>query len=248
MRKHHGHVVAQLILSSAFLWTVGCGDDTKKTVKDGGTDVAVVLDTNRPDLTLAPDTKLDTATTPDVPLVDAASPDMAAQDGATTDGMDDAMVGTDAVGETLASITFRFKNTGTQAVYLHRQCDLPIQVTAEADGATYSNSFICACDCADSSCQVTINCAQCLWSGLAVEPGKSEDIVWSAMKSTMQTKMGTMGSFQCVAHAPIPTGAYRVSIQVYPTAADAASQANGKAVTKSFTLTTANATIDFPLL
>jgi hypothetical protein len=215
--------------------------DTAKS--DTQADVVLIPDTNKADLARDTD-KADIPVLPDAPQGDAPAGDAGLGD-ASADLGDGA---TDALGTTMATITFRFKNTGTQAVYLRSECVVPIQILSMADWTAYANGYNCACDCADVGCQDAIKCAPCAPpDGVLVAPGKNQEIAWVARQSTLQTKTGLRGAFQCVAHAAIPTGTYRVSLQVYPTMADAAAKTNGKAVSLSFPLTTANAIVEVPL-
>lgn len=182
-----------------------------------------------------------------------AQADMAptAQDGGKADaglGLEDASPSADALAETSATITFRFRNNRSQTVYFWRGCSYALVVTSEVDGKTYSNGSLCGCDCANSSCQSTPACGACAPdSGIPVEVGMSLDIGWSALISTLQTKTGSLGTFQCVVHTPIPTGTYRVRIAVYPTPEDAVGLTRGQDVEMSFLLTTANAVVEVPI-
>jgi hypothetical protein len=195
-------------------------------------------DTNRPDEPLAPDgARADLAPT--------------AQDGGKADagvGPEDTSPSADALAETSALITFRFSNTRSQTVYLRRGCSYSLEVISEADGKTYSNQSFCACDCSSASCQSTPSCGVCApTAGIPVEVGKSLDISWSALISTLQTKTGSLGTFQCVVQTSIPVGTYRIRITVYPTPEDAVALTNGGTVEMSFLLTTANATVEVPI-
>jgi hypothetical protein len=154
----------------------------------------------------------------------------------------------DAGAMTMASITFRLDNLGTQAVYLYNACWIPLTVTSTVDGTEYTNAQYCACNCADSSCTESVNCVPCAPpSGVAVAAGQTTDLSWKAGRFTLETKTGTAGIFQCLAHAPIATGDYRVAVTVYPTEADARSQTNGRTVQQSFVLGTTNATVLVPI-
>jgi hypothetical protein len=148
----------------------------------------------------------------------------------------------------MATITFRFKNTGTRTLYLHTACTTPIKITSMADGAVYENGFYCACECASPSCTSQPACGACLPpSGEPIDAGSTKEITWSARVTTTQTKTGSFGAFQCLVYIPIPTGAYKVGIDVYASTSDAASETNSRTVEKGFTLGTANATIEVPL-
>jgi hypothetical protein len=213
-------------------------------------DVPVVEDTGKPgDASDASETGLDAAT------VDAAAQDVPGVDGsALLDGGSseaggvDGAAGVDALTMTTANVTFRLENRGAQAVYLRNACFIPFDVTCAADGTVYANAFFCACNCADSTCNGPLACGPCApTSGVAIAPGETRDLSWIARKSTLQTKTGATGSFQCVAIAPIPTGDYRMSISVYPTAADAVAATNGTTVRQSFLLDTANTTVAVPI-
>ena len=84
-------------------------------------------------------------------------------------------------------------------------------------------------------------------SGVAVAAGQTSALPWKAGKFTLETKTGTAGSFQCLSHAPIATGDYRVAATVYPTEADAMAQTNGRTVQQSFVLGTTDATVVVPI-
>jgi len=221
---------------------------------DTQADSALAIDTNQADAPTAPDanradlardTDKDDAPAPqDVPQADVLGRDAGLGD-ATVDAFDGMA---DALAETMATITFRFKNPGTQVVYLHSDCVMPIQVVSVSDGTEYANGYFCACDCADSGCTDTRMCGACLApAGVPIDPGKSQEIVWAARRSTLQTKTGTGWTFQCVSHAAIPTGTYRVAIQVYSNTTDSAAKTNGRTVSQAFPLTTANATVEVTL-
>jgi len=227
------YVLVHLTLSFALL-VLGCGDSLKvPTRRDGGTTDLASAEAARGDGMATP--PQDTKT---------------AQDGGKADAAvrsEDASPSADVRAETSAVITFRFRNTGSQTVYLRRGCSYPIGVTSDADGKTYSNESFCACECASSSCQSTPACGACAPpSGIAVEAGESLDISWSALIPTLQTKTGSLVTFQCVVYTSISTGTYRVRITVYPTPEDAVALTNGKDVETSFLLTTANATVEVP--
>lgn len=206
-------------------------------------DVAAVLDTGKGE------TALDGAG------VDGGSVDVAQDDappaldtvGVETGNIDGA--GTvDGGVTTMASITFRLDNQGAQTVYLRNNCWIPFEVTSLADGTAYANAFFCACTCADASCTSQVACAPCAPpSGIAVAAGQTQDVSWQARKSTLENRTGSFGAYQCVAHAPIPTGTYRLALSVYPTEADAAAGTNGRVIQQSFVLGTANATIAVPV-
>lgn len=173
----------------------------------------------------------------DAPSVDSAEIDVA-----------DALAASDALATTQARITFAFKNTGTQVVYLQTECALAFQVVSEVTATVYPNKSICLCQCADPICQDEPNCAPCApRSGIAVEPGTTREATWTAQTSTIKDKTGTRGTFKCLENAPIPTGAYRVTIPVFSSAADAAANTNATSASLSFQLTTANAKIEVPL-
>jgi hypothetical protein len=196
----------------------------------------------------------------DTPLdagVDATPPrDAVAQDGSSAldagsgeagTGIDGA-VAVDALAMSMPTITFRLDNEGTQTAYLRNNCWIAVAVTSESDGADYSNGQFCACDCADSTCTSSVMCGPCAPpEGVALEAGKTKDISWIARRSAMETRTGPYGVFQCVAHTPIPTGAYRVAIVVYPSESDATADTNGNTVARSFTLGTTNATVTVPI-
>ena len=227
-------VLVHLTLCFALLG-LGCGESLKvPTRRDGGTADMASVEAARED---------DMATQAD------AAP--AAPDGGKADavaGPEDASPSADAIAETSALITFRFRNAGSQTVYLRQGCSYPLVVTSEADGKTYSNESFCACDCASSSCQSAPSCGACApTSGIPVEAGERLDVSWSARISTPQTKTGSLGTFQCVVLSSIPTGIYRVRIAVYPTPEDAVGLTSGKDVEMSFLLTTADATVEVPI-
>ncbi len=149
---------------------------------------------------------------------------------------------------TMAKITFRLDNRAAATVYLRNACWLPLTVTSLADGSQYANASYCACDCADSQCNSTVNCAPCAPpSGVAVAAGESKDIAWTARKSTLESRTGELGAYQCVSHQPIAVGTYRVAVSVYATEADAAAELNGRTVEHSFVLDTSNAVVVVPI-
>ena len=265
MRNTVPRILVPILLCSVFLG-VGCGDDTKVEPRlDSGLADGKAMDTNQFDTTAKPDTQVDMAPTPDANKADLAGDadkadipvpqdvpqgDAPAQDAGLGDASADLGDGSaDAVGgSTQATITFRFKNDGAQAVYLRSECVFPIKIVSVAEGTEYANGYSCGCDCAAVDCQDPIQCAPCAPpDGVAVDPGKNQAIAWTARRSTMQIKTGPRGAFQCVAFAPIPTGTYRVSIQVYPTMVDAAAKTNGRTVSLAFPLTTTNATVEVTL-
>lgn len=149
---------------------------------------------------------------------------------------------------TPARITFAFKNTGAQVVYLQTECTLGFQVVSEVTTTVYPNESICLCQCADPLCQYLPSCPPCEpRSGIAVDPGKTYEFTWTAQTSTTKEKTGTRGTFECLEYSPLPTGAYRVSIPVFTSAADAAANTNSSTASLSFQLTTANAKLEVPL-
>jgi hypothetical protein len=154
----------------------------------------------------------------------------------------------DALSTTQARMTFVFKNTGTQVVYLQMECAVQFQVVSEVTTTVYPNKSICLCRCDDPNCMDLPNCPPCeARSGIAVEPGKTFETTWTAQTSTMRDKTGPRGTFTCIDYAPIPTGAYRVSIPVFPSAADAAANTNASTATMPFQLTIADAKLEVPL-
>jgi hypothetical protein len=150
---------------------------------------------------------------------------------------------------TMATITFRFKNTGTNTVYLHRGCTIPLTVTSLADGATYGNGYACVCDCASPSCNGAMECGECAPdSGIPIAVGATEDVTWTARRTITRTKSGPYGSFRCEEASPIPTGAYKVAIDVFSSDSDAANRTNSRFIEQSFNLGTADDTIEVVLL
>jgi hypothetical protein len=148
----------------------------------------------------------------------------------------------------MANITFVFENAGTNTLYLHRGCTTPIRVTSLASGAVYGNSFFCACDCATPSCNGTLACGACAPdSGIPVSVGSSTEIPWTAQAVTSRSKTGPYGPFTCVDERPVPTGAYKVEIDVYTSSSDAENSTNPRTVAKLFVLGTADATVEVPL-
>jgi hypothetical protein len=210
-------------LDGPALVDVGQGETA---LDSGGVDTGLALDV----------AESDTPTVPDASLGEAGT-------GADGGGAVDA--------ETLtsANLTFRLDNQGAQTVYLRNHCWLPFDVTSLADGTAYANQLFCACECADITCTVALNCAPCAPpSGTAVAAGQTMDLSWKARKSTMESKTGPAGAFECVTHAPIATGSYRLAVTVYPTEADAVAETNGRVVQQSFVLGTGNATIAVSIL
>lgn len=219
------------------------------------TDAPLLLDTGKLDLPATLDvgqgeTAIDTAGVDGGPALDGAAvdappvADVAVGETSAIDG-----TGTvDADGMTMAGITFRLQNQGAQAIYVRVSCWVPFQVTSVADGTVYANKSFCACDCADTTCTVPMACAPCAPpSGVAVASGQTKDVSWQARSSTLQSKTGTTGAFECVAHAPIATGAYRLAITVYATEADAVAETNGRVVQHTFALGTTNAVVEVPV-
>ena len=213
------HIATMKSLSPAS-WFRNTSQDTDETALDSG--------------------PLDTAGALDGVVEDVAqSLDTGAGEAGTVDG---------TLAMTNATITFELANMGTQTANLRSECWMPITVTALADGASYTDQSYCLCNCADSSCMGPVNCSPCAPpAGIPLEPGKTRNISWTARKSTVQKKTGSVGEFQCVAHAPIATGSYEVAVVVYPTEADAAADSNGKTVEHSFVLGTSDATVGVPV-
>jgi hypothetical protein len=203
-----------------------------------------------PDLPMASDVGLDQASLDSNPVdvwagMDASGLDsgLASEAGGELDGLT-----VDSLETSTATITFRLRNTGAQKVYLHSDCWIRVEVTSEADATAYSNASFCACGCADPLCTSAVACSPCAPAdGVAVEAGNVHELPWVARKSTMESKIGLFGSFACVSHAPIPTGAYRVEVQVYPTQADAAASTNGRTVQRTFVLSPADAAVDLSI-
>lgn len=149
---------------------------------------------------------------------------------------------------TMANITFRLDNRAAATVYLRNACWFPFTVTSLADGSQYANASYCACDCADSRCDSAVACAPCAPpSGVAVAAGESKDIAWTARKSTLESRTGEFGAFQCVSHQPIAVGTYRVAVPVYATQEDAEAELNARTVEQSFVLDTSNAVVVVPI-
>jgi hypothetical protein len=156
----------------------------------------------------------------------------------------DATPSMDALATTMASITFRLTNSGAQTVYLRNACWVSFNLTSAADGTVYTNQAFCACDCASTACTGGVQCGPCApTSGTAVQVGGTADLAWTAQKTTLETKTGSTGAFQCVSHAAIPTGTYHFAVVVYPTAEDAVAETNGKTLQQDFVLGTANAIV-----
>jgi hypothetical protein len=271
-------LILRVALIAVLAAGMGCdGKSSSKDAgpADAGTDVLVADGARSPDVS-APDTaRGDGTQAHDTSKADAppVSPDVLPTDGSVGDrptqtdgpsGIDarvdapsgdsglidvaDALSGSDALATTQARITFAFKNTGTQVVYLQTECALAFQVFSEVTATVYPNKSICLCQCADPTCQELPNCAPCApRSGIAVEPGKTYETTWTAQTSTMKDKTGTRGTFKCLENAPIPTGAYRVTIPVFASAADAAANTNANSASLSFQLTTADAKLEVPL-
>jgi hypothetical protein len=181
------------------------------------------------------------------PRIDAESVDSGQNDSGPVD-VSDALSVADALSTTQARMTFVFKNNGTQVVYLQMECAVQFQVVSQVTSTVYPNKSICLCRCADPTCLDLPNCPPCeARSGIAVEPGKTFETTWTAQTSTTGEKTGTRGTFKCIDYAPIPTGAYQVSIPVFPSAADAAANTNASTATVPFQLTIADAKVEVPL-
>jgi hypothetical protein len=190
----------------------------------------------------SPDASLD-ANRVDGPQADANLVDGETAQEADADSRDDSDAPT-----TMANITFRFKNTGANTLYVHQACTIFIRVTSLADGRTYGTNYACACDCANPTCNGTLACGACPpTSGVPIEVGSVREIFWAAQFTTSQLKTGPYGSFQCESHSPIPTGPYEVEILIYENSSDATSETNFRKVEETFTLGTADATVEVPI-
>jgi hypothetical protein len=153
-----------------------------------------------------------------------------------------------AAATTRATITFRFRNTGTETLYVYQDCVFALQVTSLADGTSYGIAFTCACDCSDSKCTGGVACGACRPpSGVPFAVGQVTDIFWMAETSTLQSKTGPYGPFQCVDLRPIPTGLYKVTLAVYANEADTTAKTNGRVVEMPFTLGTEDAVVEVPV-
>jgi hypothetical protein len=172
-------------------------------------------------------------------VLDTSVPDVAVPDG---------RISMDAVETTLATITFLIRNEGSRVVFLHRECFMPFGVTAEADGKRYGESFFCQCDCADPRCTGDVECGMCAPpAGIALAPGKGQELTWVARASTTQTRSGSRGAYACSVHTPIPTGTYQFDLAIYPTEADGVARTKGELVKQVFPLGTTNATVVVPV-
>lgn len=271
MRISDTRVPATLVFCYLSALAIGCGDSVKESRTDAATDSArdtallvpdTAVDVVKP--TPSPDSAGDAVApdlSPEVP-VDGASPDWLLDanrvdspqsDAAQVDGTQTKEVGGDTRGDsavptTRATVTFHFKNTGTSTLYVHQACTIPIKVTSLTDGTTYGNGYACACDCASPTCNGNLACGACAPpSGVPIEVGSAHDIYWAAELTTSQTKTGTYGSFQCLVRSPIPTGPYKVEISVYTDDTNATNETNSRKVEKTFTLGTADATVEIPV-
>jgi hypothetical protein len=266
MRIPDTRVLTSMVFCCLAALAIGCGESSKKTSDAAAADSArdtgpsdTAQDLAKPDSAndvvppdLSPDFSADRAIT-DAP-VDSNRGDGPETDASPLDGArgQDAEVGadsqTDAVLTTMANITFRFKNTGASTLYVHQGCTIFIKVTSMADGATYGTDYACACTCASATCNGTLACGACAPpSGVPIDAGSVKDIFWTAQLTISQTKTGPYGSFQCLVHSPIPTGPYKVEISVYGSNSDATSETNSRKVEKTFTLGTADATVEVPI-
>ena len=257
MRTPDTRVLATVVFCCLGALAIGCAESSKKTSADAA------VDTGASDFAASPDTASDSAEphpSPDVPTdaipqdlspdvsVDAASADATQLDGLQGSEAGDDSRGDSAVPTTMATITFRFKNTGPSTLYVHQGCTIFVRVTSIADGTTYGTNYACACTCASPSCNGSLACGACAPpSGVPIEFGAAKEIVWVAQSTTSQLKTGPYGSFQCENHSPIPTGPYKVEILVYADSPDATSETNSHKVEKDFTLETADATVEVPI-
>jgi hypothetical protein len=266
MRISDTRVSATVVFCYLGALALGCGDGSKKATDaalDSGRDTGGSDDSLAPADTAQDSTKPNPwsdgavdAISAEAP-VDVASPDAvmdASQSDANQgDGLPGHEAGGDSRGDsevptTMANITFRFKNAGASTLYVHQACTILVRVTSLADGKTYGTNYACACDCASPTCNGGLACGACAPdSGVPIDVGSARDITWLAQFTTSQLKTGPNGSFQCENHSPIPTGPYKVEILVYDSSADATSQTNSRKVEKTFSLGTADATIEVPL-
>jgi hypothetical protein len=176
------------------------------------------------------------------PAEDASSLD-GADAGQSADGLR-----SDAGVMTQAMITFVVTNTGSAPLYLTTQCWVDFEVVSVDDGSVYPNQIFCMCLCTDTSCQGPIKCAPCApRSGIEIAPGGSRELVWMAQTNTVTKKTGPAGEAECLAHHPIATGPYQLSIPVFNSADDAASRSNATTIRASFPLGTSDARIEVPL-
>lgn len=260
MRISDMPVLATVVFCCLGALTSGCGESSK-TSTDAAVDSA--RDTGASDLPMVPDATQDStkpnplpdgsvdAISADAPLdanrVDGPQTDANQMDGPGHDAGADSG-GDSGVPTTMAILTFRFKNTGASTLYVHQGCTIFVSVTSLADGKTYGTNYACACDCASPTCNGNVACGVCApSSGVPIEVGSSHDIYWAAEFTTSQLKTGPYGSFQCESHSPIPTGPYKVEIAVYASDSDATNETNSRKVEKTFTLGTADATIEVPI-
>lgn len=266
MRISDIRVSATAVFCCLSALAIGCGDSSTKTVADAAAEAArdfpdtavdsakdspssdSAADAARADLSL--DAFLDGASSDGA--VDANRADSPQSDAAQVDGMKGAEVGGDGgdagAPSTMATVTFRFKNTGASTLYVRQACSIFIRVTSLVDGRTYGTNSSCACDCASPSCNGNLECGACApASGVPIPVGSAHDIAWVAQFTTSQLKTGSYGSFQCVSHSPIPTGPYKVEISLYATDADAINETNSRKLEQTFTLGTANATVEVPI-
>jgi hypothetical protein len=266
-------LVFRAALIAAIAACIGC--DGKTTPKDAGSadagkdalvsDSSQSLDVPSPDMAvgdlsqatdLSPGTdtsKTDTAQVlPDAPPLDGAMgdrPQLTDVDPVIDTGpVDNGSIDVSDALSTQARIAFSFKNTGTETAYIQMECTVQFQVVSEATSTVYPNKSICLCRCIDPTCLDLPNCAPCAKrSGIAVEPGKTYETTWVAQSITIADKTGTRGDFKCVDYAPIPTGAYRVSIPVFSSDSDAAANTNASTASTPFQLTTDDAKVEVPL-
>jgi hypothetical protein len=129
-------------------------------------------------------------------------------------------------------LTFELRNSGTAPVFLHRGCSgLTFDVLSCTTGYTenVAGPVFCPCLCGGTGCPACGVCAPD--AGVEVSSGETTQWPWDASQLVQQPGQS------CLTRVGLPAGQYRVGLQVYATAADAAVQANPLRTL----------TVDFPL-
>jgi len=129
-------------------------------------------------------------------------------------------------------LTFELRNSGTAPVFLHTGCSgLTFDVLSCTTGYTenVAGPVFCPCLCGGTGCPACGVCAPD--AGVEVSSGETTQWPWDASQLVQQPGQS------CLTRVGLSAGQYRVGLQVYATAADAAVQANPLRTL----------TVDFPL-
>jgi len=143
-------------------------------------------------------------------------------------------VATDRTGPFPLSIEFR--NDGVTPLFLHTGCvglEYGLSSCAGAYRDTLGPTFTCGCSCADASCTSSVVCGACpAPSSQAVAPGEAFTASWAAEKVSLREG----ATHQCVAREALPAAHYRIAVDVYDDAQQAATGGPGRLVVVDFTL------------